>query len=83
MADMKPCRRCLLRDMNESVYRDIVLRGIDGILEEDRVDDETMQERLMICQSCEKLVSGTCLDCGCYVEIRSSMRKGRCPNKKW
>lgn len=83
MNTQKPCRRCLLRDLDEAAYQEIVLRGIDGIQEKDRAEDELAQTRLKICQDCEKLVRGTCLACGCYVEIRSSIRKGKCPEKKW
>lgn len=83
MEPAKPCRRCLLQEMNEAAYQEIVLRGIDGISKEDRAEEELAQQRLAICKDCEKLVSGTCLACGCYVEIRSSIRKGKCPEKKW
>ncbi len=83
MENVRPCKRCLLQDMSESVYREIVLRGIDGISEEDRAEEEMVAKRLVICKACDQLVSGTCLACGCYVEIRSSIKKGRCPNKKW
>ena len=36
-----------------------------------------------ICKECDKLNAGTCLSCGCYVEIRAAMKQSKCPNRKW
>jgi hypothetical protein len=79
----KPCRRCLLSEMNDKTAWQEISRGINGIRKEDRVEEQVYQERLSICRSCDNLLSGTCLSCGCYVEIRAAINKGRCPEKKW
>ena len=50
---------------------------------DDRVDDEEYERRLSICTSCEKLNAGTCMSCGCYVEIRAAGNAAHCPNKQW
>ena len=79
----KPCRRCLLADMVDDSAKKTVKEGIDAILESDRADEKVYDERLSICRLCDNLLSGTCLQCGCYVEIRAAIKKGRCPGKKW
>ncbi|MBP5493160.1 MAG: hypothetical protein J6Y08_09985 [Clostridiales bacterium] len=79
----KPCRRCLLSDMKDEDLKDSIQRSIEQIEANDRADEKTYQERLNFCRSCDNLISGTCLSCGCYVEIRAAIKKGRCPSKKW
>ena len=83
MSEPKPCRRCLLSEMNDEKFRAILAKGLDGILEKDRSDEKVYQNRLSICRSCDNLLRGTCRSCGCYVEIRAAVKKGRCPEKKW
>ena len=83
MIDPKPCRRCLLSEMDDESLRQMIERGIDGIPAPDRAEKKVCAERLSICRLCDKLLSGTCLSCGCYVEIRAAIKKGRCPDKKW
>ena len=74
------CKQCLLRDMAESD----ILRSIAECrsrLETDmRVSDALYERRLAVCRSCERLNAGTCLLCGCYVELRAAMRKLDCPD---
>ena len=79
----KPCRKCLLSEMDDETAKSLIERGINGISENDRSDEKVYQERLSICRYCDNLLSGTCLSCGCYVEIRAAIRKGRCAEKKW
>lgn len=79
----KPCRRCLLSEMDESSYKSVVEKGLSGLLSEDRAEEKLYKDRLQMCRSCDNLMSGTCLSCGCYVEIRAAINKGRCPEKKW
>ena len=55
-----------------------------GVLKpEDMTSDEEYEKRLSVCQQCEKLNAGTCMACGCYVELRAAAKISRCPNKKW
>ncbi len=51
--------------------------------EELRAPEEEYERRLTLCKDCEKLLQGTCLACGCYVELRAAARGGHCPKKKW
>lgn len=49
----------------------------------DRVDENKYEARLTICKACEKLNAGTCIACGCYVELRALGIKNKCPDKRW
>ena len=83
MTTEKPCRKCLISEMNDEKAAMIIQHGMDAILSEDKSDEKVYKERLSICRNCDNLLSGTCLSCGCYVEIRAAIKKGRCPDKKW
>ncbi len=83
MSEQMVCKRCLLSQMDKGRYDQIVLRALAAISDADRTCEKYYEERLHICRSCDNLISGTCLSCGCYVEIRAAMKKGRCPKKKW
>ena len=52
----------------------------------DKADDDLYQQRLAACQSCDHLIAGVCMKCGCYVEFRAAHKKLKCPNvkdRKW
>lgn len=53
----------------------------DSVPEE--FDGRKYQRRLSICKECEKLLSGMCRMCGCYVEMRAAIALRDCPGKKW
>lgn len=79
---MKKCKKCLLREAGESVtYEEITayLETISDLL----TDKTTVEKRLEYCKNCDSLISGTCLKCGCYVEVRASLKDGACPSDKW
>ena len=83
---MKACKRCLLRESaEEDVYRDVRSR-VDRLRPHERADDAVYERRLALCRTCEKLISGVCMKCGCYVEFRAALRTAKCPNasdRKW
>lgn len=78
----RPCRGCGPgEDLTpERVHAEVVeqLRW-EGDLAEGAVRDA----RLRVCAGCPRLVTHTCLDCGCYVEFRASLRTKRCPRGRW
>lgn len=43
----------------------------------------TDERRLEGCKSCDELQNGTCMQCGCYVEIRAARLDMHCPMKQW
>ena len=60
------CRRCLLREVPEGqALAEIVAERIALMPGEQRVSPEDYEARLTLCRSCDHLVSGTCVLCGC------------------
>ena len=83
MEQKRICKRCLLAEIdNEKVLAD-VRKAIDKLGDDMRVDDNEYNRRLDMCKNCEKLVDGTCLSCGCYVELRAAAKISDCPVHKW
>ena len=77
------CRKCLLQDYDEERYRELIRKEIDWMDEEMRAPEELYLKRLEVCTGCDRLTEGTCLACGCYVELRAAAKSGKCPKKKW
>lgn len=76
------CKKCLLRDMAEA-DKGMIEKYLAAIKQQDRVPAEEYERRLAICKECDRLNSGTCAACGCYVELRAAGTVGHCPYKKW
>lgn len=81
--NVRICKKCLLKEFNEQEYYDKLDKYITGLDAAIRADDELYQSRLTTCKECDKLSEGTCLGCGCFVELRAAVKKSRCPYKKW
>ena len=79
----KLCRRCLSLEMSEAEYNAMIEKSTSVIKEEDKASQNLIDNRLVICDGCEKLNSGTCAECGCFVEIRAAIVRSKCPIKKW
>lgn len=79
----KICLRCLISELDPEGEGARIADGIAKINEADKCTGKDYDARLQMCRNCDKLISGTCLSCGCYVEIRAAIKKGRCPEKKW
>ena len=76
------CKKCLLEEANAEAYK-AVARELERMSDKLRVDDDVYRARLDVCMSCDKLVGGSCMACGCYVELRAAASTARCPRKKW
>ena len=50
-----------------------------------KIDDQTREVRLSICQSCEFLFepTGSCKKCGCFVKAKTWLTHTSCPEGKW
>lgn len=48
-----------------------------------RAKEETYQARLNQCRACGRLSMGTCMGCGCLVEIKAAYQKEKCPFGHW
>ena len=82
MDTRKICYKCLLEDLDEDRILETVREMINGIAPENRTDEDEYRRRLDICRSCDSLVSGTCVKCGCYVELRAAGKHRNCPDSK-
>ncbi|MDO4293831.1 MAG: DUF6171 family protein [Eubacteriales bacterium] len=84
METEKPrCLKCLLREMDEEAYMRQLHRYIELLDQDVKAARKLYEERLEACKACDYLEAGTCLACGCYVELRAAVRKNKCPYRKW
>lgn len=83
--ERKPCRRCLLRDVDENQLLEAINQRIAAMPPSQKAPPEEYSRRLELCRSCDELLSGTCRKCGCYVELRAVKRNSVCPheNPRW
>lgn len=80
------CRRCLLREMTgENSYYESVKFYRETLPSKKRTPDDVYETRLQACKNCENLEAGTCMQCGCYVEMRAARADMHCPapEAKW
>ena len=83
---MKTCKRCLLLESAEEDTLALIREKITAIPAADKADDTLYQARLAACKTCDHLLSGVCVKCGCYVEFRAAYKRLRCPNvrdRRW
>lgn len=80
---LRKCRKCLLREAFPEDYERYVAVIIERMKPEERAETQEFQRRMECCRQCEKLQNGTCMACGCMVEIRGMQRKGKCPCRRW
>lgn len=81
--EKKPCLKCLLKEMDEAAYMEKLHRYIEMMDAKSRTADDTYEKRLNICKQCDYLEAGTCLACGCYVELRAAVNKNKCICNKY
>ncbi len=82
MIENRVCTRCLLRDMIDGDM-EMIEKYKSALKQADQVPDDIYEKRLAVCKECERLNAGTCMACGCYVELRAAMAASHCPKKKW
>ena len=82
MIENRVCTRCLLRDMIDA-DTSMIEKYKAALKSQDMVTDDEYEKRLAICTTCDKLNEGTCMSCGCYVELRAAAKVSRCPRKMW
>ncbi len=78
----KPCTRCLLEAAGKQDVYASIQKCIEKIPEKQRTAPTEYDRRLGICSACEHISEGTCLKCGCYVELRAAKSDSHCPLKK-
>lgn len=83
---MKTCKRCLLREAAEEDTFAVIREKLAALPMTDRAEDTLYRTRLEACKTCDHLLSGVCMKCGCYVEFRAAFKRQRCPdvrNRRW
>ncbi|MCR5207438.1 MAG: DUF6171 family protein [Eubacterium sp.] len=79
---MNKCKKCLLLEAGEKVKHAELTAYLETI-KDSLTDEATSNNRLDICKTCDGLISGMCLNCGCYVEIRARLKDAGCPKEEW
>ncbi len=79
----KLCRKCLLQEAFPADYEKYVASLLSRISARDKTDEPIYEDRLNTCRGCSQLNNGTCMGCGCLVELRAAYRKETCPFRKW
>lgn len=69
----------------EGELQKLIAERIALLPEDEKAEEAVRKERLSFCQTCDKLINGTCSLCGCYVELRAAKRRMACPHvpQKW
>lgn len=79
---LRECKACIMAKIDAEFAANLEQK-IKHIDEELKVEPEMYQERMSICEGCDKLAQGLCRACGCYVELRGVMKRNSCPYGKW
>ena len=79
----KPCRLCLLRDINPAEYEARVKRLINLLSPAEKIPADAYEARLLVCTTCSYLKDAFCGACGCMVELRAAKKTEKCPYGKW
>lgn len=77
------CKRCLLRESMPADYEKYIAGLLRSMPDSQRAPDALYQERLDRCKACGQLSMGTCMGCGCLVELRAAYKKEKCPFRHW
>ncbi len=77
------CRKCLLQEAFPADYEKYVASLLERIPAQDKADGHVYEARLNVCRGCDQLSNGTCMGCGCLVELRAAYRKEICPYRRW
>lgn len=48
-----------------------------------RVSKNIRNDRLSICKQCERYSMGRCLECGCFMKLKTTLANASCPLHKW
>lgn len=80
------CKKCLLLEAGEERSYQTVSDYVDNLDPLLKVSEIEYNQRLEHCKSCDMLIAGMCLKCGCYVEVRAALKDKSCAdfdNRKW
>lgn len=74
------CKKCLLYEAGEKVTYDEIMKYVATLDKSEIVTETDYNNRISYCKTCDNLISGMCLKCGCYVEVRARLKDKNCPN---
>ena len=74
------CKKCLLQEAGENNSYNQLMEYIASIDDSLKVSESVYNKRLSACRKCDMLISGMCLKCGCYVELRAALKDSKCAN---
>ena len=77
------CKKCLLRDAFPADYEKYVSSLLRRMSQTKKASTDTYDSRLTQCKACDQLNNGTCMGCGCLVELKAAYKNEKCPYKKW
>ncbi len=77
------CRKCLLRDSFPADYEKYVSSLLRRMPDGRKAPENVYQSRLDRCKACDQLNAGTCMGCGCLVELKAAYKNEKCPYGKW
>ena len=77
------CKKCLLREAFPADYEKFVDALLRRMPETQKAAKEIYDSRLAQCKACDQLNNGTCMGCGCLVELKAAYKNEKCPYKKW
>ena len=77
------CRKCLLREAFPEDYEKYVGSLLSSIPSGARAPEGICERRLALCKACDQLNSGTCMGCGCLVELKAAYKNEKCPFRRW
>lgn len=81
MNEQECCRKNIFQKVSESFVDSVGKIAKDPT----KASEETIEERLRICQSCDRLNKslGICRECGCIVKLKTRFQSVNCPLEKW
>ena len=77
------CKKCLLREAFPADSEKYVASLLRRMTPAQKAPDEIYRSRLSQCEACDQLNNGTCMGCGCLVELKAAYKNEKCPYKKW
>ena len=77
------CRRCLLKEAFPADYEKYVAGMLEKIPAKSKAAVAIYEARIEVCRQCERLDNGTCMGCGCLVELKAAYMMETCPFGAW
>jgi len=73
------CRKCIEEDVSAEELAAYLDGYVNSLPDDMRAEPDIYEERLRICEGCEKRIALTCTLCGCYIQARAAKKNMRCP----